>query len=440
MWFLVFLALGASEAFAQTVYFQRFPAGTVSSVSPLGPATTLTDLASNLPNARAGGIETNGSGLIFYADRSAGQILAVDTAATIYPILLPFSGLSNPQAISLDLTGNFLYVSDAGNNRIVRVSLSVPLPTNRVQVVVDASAGVTDDVADLKYNPSDGHLYWINAGTLHRAEVKRQSMPVQSGETLLTSNSIGVEFFDFDLGSPQNIFFASGSGGFEGIYRSPLPRPGDTPHLSEVNILDISATPDVIIVGIAIDKNGPFFCYTATNTPAPVMRCGDRNTTSVANFAEILSAEFSVPPNFMVIDSPSSVVRPDTKLAAPTLQLNFSIPKPEVLILLKQFDIAVLKAVGRLADRAGLGKISFQYVVEVNKTADAGGKTVPKGKRDLRRAVSKRNLLTAKNLRSDSTYQVRYSIEITRKLKGQPIKVVKKTALSPVSSFIVPQR
>lgn len=440
LWIIPFLVLSASAAFAQTVYFQRFPAGTVSSVAPLGPATTLTDLASGLSNARAGGVETNGSDLIFYADRGAGQILAVDKSGNIYPIVLPFTALSNPQAISLDLTGNFLYVADVGNGRIVRVNLSVPLPTNKVQTVVDAGAGVTGNLSDLKYNPSDGHLYWTNDSTLHRASVRGKSMPVQSGETLITTNSIDIRFFDFDTGSPQTIFFSSGSGGFEGIYSSPIPPIGDTPNLNEVSVLSTSANPDVTITGIAIDKNGPFFCYTATSTPpAPAMRCGDRTTTPVSAFSEILNSQFTVPPNFMVIDSPSTVVRPDTRLGAPTLQLNLSIPKPAVLILLKQFDLAALNTIGRVISRATSGRIGFQYVVEVNKVRDASGKSVPAAKRDLRRMISKRNELTAKKLKSNSTYQVSYNIEITRKQKGQPVKVVKKTKLSPVSSFVVPR-
>lgn len=410
----------------------------MSSVSPLGPASTLTDLASNLTNARAGGIESNGAGLIFYADRSAGQILAVDQTKNIYVVVLPFSGLINPQAISLDVLGNFLYIADVGNRRIVRVNLSLPLPAKRVQVVVDSSAGVTDLVADLKYNPSDGYLYWSNDGTLHRAAVKGQPIPVESGETLITKNSIEVRYFDFDFGAPQNIFFSSGSGGFKGIYSSRVPRVGDTPNLDEVSILNNSATPDVTVVGVAIDKNGPFLCYSAVNTPAPVLRCGDRTTTAVVNFPDILSAEFTTPPNFMVIESPSTVVSPATKLSAPVLQLNLAIRKPEVVILLKEFELAVLRTAERLVARATGGKIEFRYVVVINKKQNADGAAVSMAKHEARRKVSMRNVGTAQNLRPDSTYEVSYNIEITQAKKGEPTKVVRTTKLSPVSRFVVP--
>lgn len=440
LWILALSTLSALTVNAQSVYFQRFPAGTVSSVSPLGPATTLTDLAGNLSNARLGGVDSNGAGLIFYTDRAANQILAVDATMNVYVVLLPFSGLSNPQAISLDITGNFLYIADTGNDRIVRVNLSVPLPTNKVQVVVDASAGVTGEVVDLKYNPSDGFLYWTNGGAFHRTEVRGRPVPVESGETLLTANSIGVGFFDFDSASPQNVFFSSGSGGFEGIFHALVPRSGDTPQLSERNVLNTSSNPDITISGIAIDKNGPFFCYTASNTPAPVLRCGDRTTTDVANFSEILSGEFSNAPNFLVIDSPSNVVSPQTRLPAPILQLNLAIPKPEVLILLRQFDVAVLNSIRKILERATSGRIGFQYSVEINKTGDENGNSISNANRDRRNRIAMRNIVTAKNLKPNSTYQVRYNIQITQKKKGQPMKVVKNTPLSPFSSFVIPKR
>ena len=438
LFFLFGSLFNTANVSAQTVYFQRFPAGAVSSVSALGPAITLIDLAGGLSNARLGGVDANGAGLVFYSDRGADQIFAVDTTSNIYNVVLPFSGLSSPQAVSLDITGNFLYIADAGNGRIVRVNLSLPLPTNKVQIVVDASAAVTGLVSDVKYNSSDGYLYWVNDGTLHRAAVKGQPMPVPSGETLITKNSINVTHIDFDLGSPQTIYFSSGSGGFEGIYSSPIPRIGDTPNLDEVRILDNSLSPDITITGVAVDKNSPYFCYTATSTPpAPVMRCGDRTTTSVGNFPPLLDSQFSVAPSFFVIDSPSNVVAPVTKLSAPILQLDLSLKKPAVKILLKEFDEAVVKAARGVISRATSGKIDFRYVVDINKIKDAGGKPVSESKRDIRKMISKRNELTAKNLKTNSTYEVRYSIEITQKKKGEPEEVVKKTKISPTSSFLI---
>lgn len=134
-------------------------------------------------------------------------------------------------------------------------------------------------------------------------------------------------------------------------------------------------------------------------------------------------------------------MRPDTKPAAPQVSVGGSSKKPSATIVLQSFtgvEVSKLRAIIEAAMKSKKkGKVGFQYRVQVSATKDAAGNPVSKKLKDIRNLTSKRNTLTVKNLKANSTYDVNYRVEITRKLPGEKPKVFKKTPLSPTSSFVV---
>ncbi len=130
------------------------------------------------------------------------------------------------------------------------------------------------------------------------------------------------------------------------------------------------------------------------------------------------------------------IVVPGILPLAPEITLNLTNAKPVVNIMLQAFSGASRNKEHALL-YAKTSKISFQYFVEIKSTTDTSGQSIKKSQRDIRKFTTKKNVLTVKNLKNNSNYDVRYRVEITNKVSGSPPKVVGKTLFSPTEKFTI---
>jgi DNA-binding beta-propeller fold protein YncE len=65
------------------------------------------------------GVAVNGNA-VYVTDTGNNRVLKL-TASSATPTVLPFTGLGRPGAVAVDSGGN-LYVADTGNNRVVRLA------------------------------------------------------------------------------------------------------------------------------------------------------------------------------------------------------------------------------------------------------------------------------------------------------------------------------
>ncbi|MFY9768397.1 MAG: serine/threonine protein kinase, partial [Mycobacterium sp.] len=66
------------------------------------------------------GVAVDSAGAVYVTDTGNNRVLKL-TADSTTPTVLPFTGLGRPEAVAVDPGGN-LYVTDTGNNRVVKLA------------------------------------------------------------------------------------------------------------------------------------------------------------------------------------------------------------------------------------------------------------------------------------------------------------------------------
>ena len=423
----------------------------ISSVPIAGPQSALQNTLSNLQGATysRSGLTFNQIGTLFFSNPFDAQVLSTNKNGETKVVISSAAGLLDPEAIAIDQLNNVIYVADSEGARIVRASLNQPLPINQVETFADSSSGFTVNIFTMHFNPRDSNLYWTSNFNLYRAPVN-SSVPLASAALLSTQGGRVISSFDFDNAFPQNIYFIDPSELGNGIYMSQVPSGSN--QLAEQVIFDASQNMALGLTGLVINKAANTMCYSGGISEVPFIRCGDRsNLTALTTVVQDPGngSLLSESPQHLAIEDPVTV-RPDVKPVAPEFGIILGGRRPAVRIRLQKFSNADTKRTSQAAKlnssmemleankrnrRNRKPKINFRYRINLRKTTDADGNRVKKRQRDIRNIVSKRNELTVRNIRGNSTYNLRYRVEITRKAAGQPAKVVRRTPFSPTVNF-----
>lgn len=433
----------AATSHAQSVYFQRIDAdfAGLSSIPLDGSSGQPVDIADHTFSSVFGGIASNGLGSFYLSDAGAGTIKLADVSGKLTEVVSSAAGLSNPQALSYDVTGNFLYIADVGNQRIVRADLSQKLPVSSVEVVATSGQIETIFNADLKFNSADGLLYISNGVTLYRLN-PAAALPAVAEELTFTPE-LSVGYFDFDNNTPQSIFLVSLDDTSRGIHRATLPPAGVT-SASATQVLDISADADTLIFGIALQKDGQSMCFNLFDGISTAIVCGDRSGAS--GFLPLVTGQAFATTIYLLIDSTVKVVTPATVPAAPSVSVSVSGNKTQALLTFEAFSLLAdskkKKSLRLLAAeleeaKKKSPKLQIRYAVEIKRPTDASGAPLSAKEQDKRKLLSKRNQLTVKNLKANSNYEVKYRAELFSKTPGGGTKVVKKSAFSPTTTFTI---
>ena len=156
-------------------------------------------------------VAVNSSGILYIADRGANQVLGVATDGTISAIagdgiagfsgdgnLSPGARLNQPSGVAMDSTGN-LYIADAGNNRIRKIT-----PAGMISTVAGGQVGgfggdggpafsaQLNTPVDLAFDPAD-NFYIADMGNARIREVT-------AGGVISTLSGDGTAGFSGDGG------------------------------------------------------------------------------------------------------------------------------------------------------------------------------------------------------------------------------------------------
>jgi len=453
--------------FAQTLYFQGrtfdnpsqgFLAGLSADIAK---TSSINKIFTGLgPVASAGVAFDNEKKEVYFSDLLNNQVRKIDQQGNITIVVSASAGVE-PRAISLNTQGNFLFIMDRNAGQILRADLAQTLPIVSVEVVVPIGS-FTSSLEDLKFNPVDGHLYWSNEGVLHKAVANADTILPVNPQFFDPTLAASIVSFDFDRGGigAQRIYFYDSNFSTAGIYSGILPPPSvnTTETLDDELSFDTSSFPSFLINGIALDIQDSLMCYSGSDGPGNFIRCGAPN--NVAEFTEILSDTgdgliLAEAPSFLamapippVVPDPPRIVFRDTVPERPEVDVDLVPKRPRVRVILEKYvgadvgkkpqAMSLIDIIREFRAKNKASRISFRYQVELRKVAKADGSKIRGSKnRDFRRIRSKLNELTIRNLQNNSSYNVRYRVEITRKLPGRPLSVVRRTPFSPSNRFVV---
>lgn len=138
------------------------------------------------------GISVDASGTVYVADTMHNRVLALQQGAT-KPDELPFTDLSFPTGVTADISGT-VYVTDAGNKRVLMLPPGSDSPKLLEFSNLDSPTGVTVDSSRTVYITDKGtnKVWAMHAGSTQQYEVELGGLNKPTGVVVTGSGTIYV--------------------------------------------------------------------------------------------------------------------------------------------------------------------------------------------------------------------------------------------------------
>jgi len=220
-----------------------------------------------------------------------------------------------------------------------------------------------------------------------------------------------------------------------------------------VGTTELLRTTSGLPLGLALDPNSSTMCWSELDplgSNPPSIICGDRGTDTSKDVATVLDIPGTLEPlggeapKHLAIEG-TKTVTPDT-VPDPPIVAELNVEALTVKLTLEKFTKSTTKkkntSTSKLVSESPVAqakkgkkkkkKTGVRYETEIERTADADGNPIiDKKEKDTRKKISKKNNVTFKKLKPNSTYSSRNRVQITKKKPdSKKPTVVKKTGFS----------
>jgi serine/threonine protein kinase, bacterial len=171
---------------------------------PAAPAVPIVLPFTGVKNPECVAVDSAGN--LYVTDNGNNRVLKLAAGSTT-PVELPFTGLKDARGVAVDNAGN-LYVSDTGNNRVLKLAAGSATPVELPFTDLSYPEGVAVDTAGSIYVPDGGNrVVKLAAGSATPSELPFTGINNPRGVAVDTAGNVYVA----DLGSNRVLKLAAGS-------------------------------------------------------------------------------------------------------------------------------------------------------------------------------------------------------------------------------------